>query len=140
MIWCETSEPSLDEARRFAEAIHAECPGKLLAYNCSPSFNWKKKLDAEAIAGFQKELATMGYKFQFVTLAGFHSINLGMFELARGYKESGMAAYSILQENEFAFEKEGYRAVKHQAFVGTGYFDAVAQTIAGGEVSTSALK
>jgi isocitrate lyase len=140
MIWCETSEPNLEEARRFAEAIYAEHPGKLLAYNCSPSFNWKKKLDAETIANFQKELAKMGYKFQFVTLAGFHSINLGMFELARGYKENGMAAYSILQENEFAFETEGYRAVKHQAFVGTGYFDALAQTIAGGEVSTAALK
>jgi isocitrate lyase len=140
MIWCETSEPNLEEARQFAEAIHAEFPGKLLAYNCSPSFNWKKKLASETIAGFQKELGALGYKFQFVTLAGFHSINLGMFELARSYKESGMAAYSLLQESEFAYEKEGYRAVKHQAFVGTGYFDALAQTIAGGEISTAALK
>jgi len=140
MIWCETSEPNLEEAREFAEAIHAEFPGKLLAYNCSPSFNWKKKLAAETIASFQQELGALGYKFQFVTLAGFHSINLGMYELARSYKESGMAAYSLLQESEFAYEKEGYRAVKHQAFVGTGYFDALAQTIAGGEVSTAALK
>jgi isocitrate lyase len=140
MVWCETSEPNLEEARQFAEAIHAEFPGKLLAYNCSPSFNWKKKLDAETIAKFQRELGKLGYKFQFVTLAGFHSINLGMFELARGYKETGMAAYSILQESEFAHEKDGYRAVKHQTFVGTGYFDALAQTIAGGEVSTAALK
>jgi isocitrate lyase len=140
MIWCETSEPNLEEARQFAEAIHAEFPGKLLAYNCSPSFNWKKKLAAETIASFQQELGVLGYKFQFVTLAGFHSINLGMYELARSYKESGMAAYSLLQESEFASEKEGYRAVKHQAFVGTGYFDALAQTIAGGEVSTAALK
>jgi isocitrate lyase len=140
MIWCETSEPNLEEARQFAEAIHAEFPGKLLAYNCSPSFNWKKKLAAETIASFQQELGVLGYKFQFVTLAGFHSINLGMYELARSYKESGMAAYSLLQESEFAYEKEGYRAVKHQAFVGTGYFDALAQTIAGGEVSTAALK
>jgi isocitrate lyase len=140
MIWCETSEPNLEEARQFAEAIHAEFPGKLFAYNCSPSFNWKKKLAAETIASFQQELGALGYKFQFVTLAGFHSINLGMYELARSYKESGMAAYSLLQESEFAYEKEGYRAVKHQAFVGTGYFDALAQTIAGGEVSTAALK
>ncbi|MBI3652069.1 MAG: isocitrate lyase [Acidobacteria bacterium] len=140
MIWCETSEPNLEEARQFAEAIHAEFPGKLLAYNCSPSFNWKKKLDNDTIANFQNELGKMGYKFQFVTLAGFHSINLGMFELARGYKETGMAAYSQLQESEFAHERNGYRAVKHQAFVGTGYFDALAQTIAGGEVSTTALK
>jgi isocitrate lyase len=140
MIWCETSEPDLEEARKFAEAIHGEFPGKLLAYNCSPSFNWKKRLDSETIARFQEELGALGYKFQFVTLAGFHSINLGMYELARGYKESGMAAYSLLQESEFAYERDGYRAVKHQAFVGTGYFDALAQTIAGGEVSTAALK
>jgi isocitrate lyase len=140
MIWCETSEPNLEEARRFAEAVISEHPGKLLAYNCSPSFNWKKKLDAATIARFQRELSAMGYKFQFVTLAGFHSLNYGMFELARGYQESGMAAYSLLQEEEFAAEKFGYRATKHQAFVGTGYFDALAQTIAGGEVSTAALK
>jgi isocitrate lyase len=140
MVWCETSEPSLEEARRFAEAIHSHFPGKLLAYNCSPSFNWRKKLDRETIAKFQKELGRFGYKFQFVTLAGFHSLNLGMFELARGYKESGMLAYSELQEEEFALESNGYAAVKHQAFVGTGYFDALAQAIAGGEVSTAALK
>ncbi len=139
LIWCETSEPNLEEAREFAEAIHAEYPGKLLAYNCSPSFNWKKKLDESTIAGFQKELAMMGYKFQFVTLAGFHALNLGMFELARGYRHEGMAAYSRLQELEFARERDGYRGVKHQAFVGTGYFDAVAQVIAGGASSTTAL-
>lgn len=140
MVWCETSEPNLEEARKFAAAIHAEFPGKLLAYNCSPSFNWKKKLDAETIARFRTELAEMGYKFQFVTLAGFHALNLSMFELARGYKENGMTAYSQLQEVEFARESDsGYRAVKHQAFVGTGYFDAVAQVIAGGATSTTAL-
>jgi isocitrate lyase len=140
MIWCETSEPNLQEAQTFAEAIHAQYPGKLLAYNCSPSFNWRKKLDAATIACFQRELGAMGYKFQFVTLAGFHSLNLGMFELARGYRRSGMTAYSQLQESEFSLEAEGYHAVKHQSFVGTGYFDLVAQTIAGGQVSTAALK
>jgi isocitrate lyase len=140
LIWCETSEPDLGEAREFAEAIHAEFPGKLLAYNCSPSFNWKKKLDAEAIARFQTELARMGYKFQFVTLAGFHTLNFSMFDLARDYSENGMAAYARLQESEFAAEAEhGYRAVKHQAFVGAGYFDAIAQTISGGDSSTTAL-
>jgi len=140
MIWCETSEPSLDEARTFADAIHARFPGKLLAYNCSPSFNWKRKLDSNTIARFQTALAEMGYKFQFVTLAGFHALNLSMFELARSYKESGMSAYSQLQEIEFARESDsGYRAVKHQAFVGTGYFDAVAQVIAGGVSSITAL-
>lgn len=139
MVWCETSEPNLDEARRFAEAIHAQFPGKLLAYNCSPSFNWKKKLDTETIARFQTELASMGYKFQFITLAGFHSLNLGMFELARAYGETGMTAYASLQEREFQLESDGYRAVKHQAFVGTGYFDAIAQTIASGASSTTAL-
>lgn len=140
LIWCETSEPSVEEARRFAEAIHAKYPGKLLAYNCSPSFNWKKKLDDAAIASFQPELARMGYKFQFVTLAGFHALNLSMFELARGYKDSGMTAYSRLQEKEFGREAEyGYQAVKHQRFVGTGYFDAVTQVIAGGLASTTAL-
>ncbi len=140
IVWCETSEPNLAEARRFADAIHAEFPGKLLAYNCSPSFNWKKKLDADTIARFQIELADMGYKFQFVTLAGFHALNLSMFELAVSYKESGMSAYSKLQEIEFARESDsGYRAVKHQAFVGTGYFDAVAQVIAGGASSITAL-
>ncbi len=140
MIWCETSEPNIEEARRFAESVHARYPGKLLAYNCSPSFNWSRKLDAETIARFQRELGAMGYKFQFVTLAGFHSLNLGMFELARGYRDSGMAAYSVLQDREFEREREGYRAVKHQAFVGTGYFDAIAETVAGGQVSTAALK
>jgi isocitrate lyase len=140
LIWCETSEPNLEEAKRFAEAVLNQHPEKLLAYNCSPSFNWKKKLDTATIAKFQRELGAMGYKFQFVTLAGFHALNFGMFELARGYKESGMAAYSILQEQEFNAEKYGYRATKHQAFVGTGYFDRLAQTIAGGEVSTAALK
>jgi isocitrate lyase len=140
LIWCETSEPDLGEAREFAEAIYAEFPGKLLAYNCSPSFNWNKKLDAETIARFQTELARMGYKFQFVTLAGFHTLNFSMFELARDYRENGMAAYARLQDAEFAAEAErGYRGIKHQAFVGAGYFDAVAQTIAGGASSTTAL-
>ena len=140
IVWCETSEPNLEEARVFAQAIHAEFPGKLLAYNCSPSFNCKKKLDAHTISRFQIDLAEMGYKFQFVTLAGFHALNLSMFELAASYKESGMSAYSKLQEIEFQREKDsGYRAVKHQAFVGTGYFDAVAQVIAGGASSLTAL-
>ncbi|MEP6644363.1 MAG: isocitrate lyase [Acidobacteriaceae bacterium] len=140
IIWCETSEPNLEDAREFAEAVHAQYPGKLLAYNCSPSFNWKKKLDDETIAKFQVELGRMGYKFQFVTLAGFHALNLSMFELARKYKVSGMAAYSELQQKEFASEQQhGYEAVKHQRFVGTGYFDAVTQVIAGGASSTTAL-
>jgi isocitrate lyase len=140
IVWCETSEPNLEEARVFAQAIHAEFPGKLLAYNCSPSFNWKKKLDADTISRFQMDLAEMGYEFQFVTLAGFHALNLSMFELAASYKESGMSAYSKLQEIEFQRERDsGYRAVKHQAFVGTGYFDAVAQVIAGGASSLTAL-
>ncbi|MFD2370104.1 isocitrate lyase [Brevibacillus sp. GCM10020057] len=139
LIWCETSEPNLEEARRFAEAIHAKFPGKLLAYNCSPSFNWKKKLDEETIARFQEELGEMGYKFQFVTLAGFHALNYGMFELARGYRDRGMAAYSELQQAEFASEQYGYTATRHQREVGTGYFDEVAQVIAGGTSSTTAL-
>lgn len=139
MIWCETSEPNIEEARRFADAIHAKYPGKLLAYNCSPSFNWKKKLDDETIANFQAELGKMGYKFQFVTLAGFHSLNHSMFELARGYKERGMAAYSELQEAEFASEVDGYTATRHQREVGTGYFDEVSLTISGGKSSTTAL-
>ncbi|HEX2909326.1 MAG TPA: isocitrate lyase [Chloroflexia bacterium] len=139
LIWCETSEPNLEEAKRFADAIHAKFPGKMLAYNCSPSFNWKKKLDEATIANFQKEIAKMGYKFQFVTLAGFHAINHSMFELARGYKERGMAAYSELQQAEFASEQDGYTAVKHQREVGTGYFDEVAQVISGGTSSTTAL-
>ena len=140
MIWCETSEPSMEEARRFAEAIHRKFPGKPLAYNCSPSFNWKKKLDDAQIASFQKELGAMGYKFQFITLAGFHALNYAVFDLARGYHETGMTAYSELQEREFAAEKsQGYRAVKHQQFVGTGYFDDVTQVIASGAASTTAL-
>ncbi len=140
LIWCETSHPDLEEARQFAEAIHAKYPNKMLAYNCSPSFNWRKKLDEATIARFQPELARMGYKFQFVTLAGFHSLNLSMFELARGYKHAGMAAYSELQEKEFNSESQhGYEAVKHQRFVGTGYFDQVQQVISGGLASTVAL-
>jgi len=141
LIWCETSTPDLEDARKFAEGVHARFPGKMLAYNCSPSFNWKKHLDDATIAKFQGELGAMGYKFQFITLAGFHSLNLSMFELARGYRESGMSAYSKLQEVEFAREKDaGYQAVKHQRYVGAGYFDDVAQVIAGGELKTTALK
>ena len=141
LIWCETSEPSLKEAERFADAIHAKFPGKLLAYNCSPSFNWKKKLDDATIARFQPALAEMGYKFQFITLAGFHALNLSMFELARAYRDSGMTAYSRLQEKEFSREySHGYAAVKHQRFVGTGYFDEVTQVIASGKSSVTALK
>ncbi|HDR7795184.1 TPA: isocitrate lyase [Bacillus luti] len=140
LVWCETSEPNLEDAKRFADAIHKKYPGKLLAYNCSPSFNWKQKLDEKTIATFQKEIASYGYKFQFVTLAGFHSLNYGMFELARGYKERGMAAYSELQQAEFAAEKDGYSATRHQREVGTGYFDEVAQVITGGTSSTTALK
>ena len=140
LIWCETSEPNLEDAKKFAEAIHEKFPGKMLAYNCSPSFNWKKKLDDETIANFQKEIAKMGYKFQFVTLAGFHALNHSMFELARGYKERGMAAYSELQQAEFASEANGYTATRHQREVGTGYFDEVAQVITGGTSSTTALK
>jgi isocitrate lyase len=141
ILWCETSKPDLDEAREFAEAIHKVYPGKLLAYNCSPSFNWKKNLDDATIASFQHELGAMGYKFQFVTLAGFHALNLAMFELARGYKQAGMSAYSRLQEKEFLREQQfGYEAVKHQRFVGTGYFDAVQQVITSGTTSTMALE
>ena len=139
LIWCETSEPSIEEARQFAEAIHDRFPGKLLAYNCSPSFNWRKKLDAKTIATFQDQLGDMGYKFQFVTLAGFHALNLSMFELSLGYRDRGMAAYSELQEREFALENAGYTATKHQREVGTGYFDEVAQVISGGSSSTTAL-
>jgi isocitrate lyase len=140
LIWCETSEPNLEEARQFADAIHEKFPGKLLAYNCSPSFNWKQKLSDKQIANFQDELSSMGYKFQFVTLAGFHALNYSMFELARKYKETGMAAYSELQQNEFASEEYGYSATRHQREVGTGYFDEVAQVISGGTSSTVALK
>jgi isocitrate lyase len=139
LIWCETSTPDLGEARRFAEAIRGAYPGKLLAYNCSPSFNWKANLDDATITRFQWELGAMGYKYQFITLAGFHALNLSMFELARGYRESGMAAYSRLQETEFKNEKAGYQATRHQRFVGTGYFDRVAQCVAGGQASTTAL-
>ncbi len=140
MLWCETSSPDLQEARRFAEGVHAKFPGKMLAYNCSPSFNWKKKLDDAAIAKFQQELGAMGYKFQFVTLAGFHSLNLSMFELARAYRATGMTAYADLQEREFRVAEEvGYRAITHQKFVGTGYFDQIALTVAGGNSSTTAL-
>lgn len=139
LIWCETSEPNLEEARRFAEAIHAKYPGKLLAYNCSPSFNWKKKLDESTIARFQEAIGEMGYKFQFVTLAGFHSLNYSMFELARGYRDRGMAAYSELQQAEFGSEIHGYTATRHQREVGTGYFDEIAQVISGGNSSTTAL-
>ncbi len=140
MLWCETSEPNLEEARRFAEAIHTAFPGKLLAYNCSPSFHWNKKLDESTIARFQRELGAMGYKFQFVTLAGFHALNFGMFQLAKDYAERGMSAYAALQQAEFAMVESGYTAVKHQAFVGTGYFDEIAQAVSGGESSTAALK
>lgn len=140
LIWCETSEPNIEEARQFAAAIHAKFPGKLLAYNCSPSFNWEAKLDQQTIAHFQEELGKMGYKFQFVTLAGFHALNHSMFELALGYKERGMAAYSELQQAEFASEKDGYTATRHQREVGTGYFDQVSMVITGGTSSTTALK
>jgi isocitrate lyase len=140
LLWCETSKPNLDEAREFAEGVHANFPGKMLAYNCSPSFNWKKHLDDSMIAQFQRELGAMGYKFQFITLAGFHALNLTMFDLARGYKTNGMTAYCRLQEEEFRQEREyGYEAVKHQKFVGTGYFDAVQQAITNGMASTTAL-
>lgn len=139
LIWCETAEPNLQEAQRFADAIHEQYPGKLLAYNCSPSFNWRKKLDPETIANFQQTLSKMGYAFQFITLAGFHALNYSMFKLARGYKEHGMVAYSQLQQAEFGLEELGYTATKHQREVGTGYFDEVAQVIAGGLSSTTAL-
>ncbi|WP_298380591.1 isocitrate lyase [Azospirillum sp.] len=140
LMWWETSKPNLDDARRFAEAIHKEFPGKMLAYNCSPSFNWKANLDDATIAKYQRELGAMGYKFQFVTLAGFHSLNYSAFTLAKGYAERGMAAYSELQQAEFAAEKDGYTATKHQREVGTGYFDAVATAISGGTSSTTAYK
>jgi isocitrate lyase len=140
VLWCETSTPDIDEAREFAEGVHAKYPGKLLAYNCSPSFNWAKKLDAQQIATFQRELGAMGYKFQFVTLAGFHALNFSMFELARQYKDEGMAAYSRLQQAEFASEQHGYTATRHQREVGTGYFDEVAKAVSAGESSTTALE
>jgi isocitrate lyase len=140
LIWCETGKPDLTEAKHFAEAIHAKFPGKMLAYNCSPSFNWKKKLDDATIAKFQRELGAMGYKFQFITLAGFHALNYSMFTLARGYKESQMTAYVALQEAEFAAEPLGYTATKHQREVGAGYFDDVTQTVTGGQSSVTAMK
>jgi len=139
LLWWETSRPDLADAKRFAEAIRREHPDKMLAYNCSPSFNWEKNLDRDTIARFQRELGAMGYKFQFVTLAGFHSLNHGMFELASGYRDHGMAAYSALQQAEFASEANGYTATRHQREVGTGYFDLVAQIVAGGASSTTAL-
>ena len=141
LVWCETSTPDLEEAQRFADAIRARYPGKLLAYNCSPSFNWRQLLDDQQIAAFQRNLAAMGYQFQFVTLAGFHAVNLSMFELAHAYRDEGMLAYSRLQQREFAMERDhGYRAVKHQSFVGAGYFDTISQIVAGGQSSLSALK
>jgi isocitrate lyase len=139
-LWWETSHPDLDDARKFAEAVHKQYPGKLLAYNCSPSFNWAAKLDRDTIAKFQRELGAMGYKFQFVTLAGFHSLNHSMFELACGYRDRGMAAYSELQQAEFASEASGYTATRHQREVGTGYFDAVASVLSAGQASTVALE
>jgi len=140
LIWCETSTPDLDEAAQFAEAVHAKYPGKLLAYNCSPSFNWKKHLDDRTIAAFQRELGDLGYRFQFVTLAGFHAVCASMFDLARGYGEEGMSAYVRLQEQEFSLEEFGYTATRHQREVGAGYFDAVLEAVTGGESSTLALK
>jgi len=140
MLWCETATPDLDEARVFAEGIHSKHPGKLLAYNCSPSFNWKRYLDDSAISRFRKELAAMGYRFQFITLAGFHALNASMFELARGYTKDGMSAYVRLQQREFELEEDGYTATRHQAEVGTGYFDRVSQAIGGSRASTLALQ
>ncbi len=141
LVWCETSTPDLAEAKKFAEGLRAQFPGKLLAYNCSPSFNWSSKLDAATIARFQRELGAMGYAFQFVTLAGFHALNMSMFELARGYRDEAMTAYSRLQDREFDAQKQaGYQAVKHQSFVGTGWFDEVQNVLSGGTSSTAALK
>jgi isocitrate lyase len=141
LIWCETSTPDIGEAREFAQAIHEKFPGKLLAYNCSPSFNWKRNLEDKQIATFQEQLGDMGYKFQFITLAGFHTLNASMYELAHGYSREGMSAFVQLQEKEFQMEREaGFRAIKHQSFVGAGYFDQVQTTVTGGEVSTAAMK
>ncbi|MCB0225902.1 MAG: isocitrate lyase, partial [Anaerolineae bacterium] len=139
LIWCETSTPNLEDARKFADAIHAQFPGKMLAYNCSPSFNWSRHLDEATIAKFQRELGAMGYKFQFITLAGFHALNMSMFELATGYRDLGMSAYVELQKKEFDSEAIGYTAVKHQREVGTGYFDMVKDAITAGASSTTAL-
>jgi len=140
LLWCETAKPSLDEARRFADSIHAKYPNQMLAYNCSPSFNWKENLDENTMKVFREELYKMGYKYQFITLAGWHSLNMGMFELSKAYKEDGMCAYSQLQQKEFANEVHGFRAAKHQAFVGTGYFDAIQNTITQGRASTTAMQ
>lgn len=140
LIWMETSHPSIEEAKAFAEAIHAQFPGKLLAYNCSPSFNWASKLSVAEMESFREELAALGFKFQFITLAGFHALNTSMFELSKAYKERGMAGYSELQEREFALQKEGFAAVKHQSFVGTGYYDEVQNTVTAGMTSTTAMK
>lgn len=140
LVWCEVSKPDLGEAREFAAGIHEKFPGKWLAYNCSPSFNWQKFIDDQSALHFQEELAAMGYKFQFVTLAGFHSLNASMFELARNYRTEGMAAYAKFQKHEFELEKEGYKAIKHQKFVGAGYFDEILHTLTGGQLSTHALK
>jgi len=140
MLWCETAKPNLDEARKFAHAIHEKFPNQMLAYNCSPSFNWKENLDENTMKMFREELYKMGYKYQFITLAGWHSLNMGMFELSKAYKEDGMWAYSKLQQKEFANEKYGFRSAKHQAFVGTGYFDAIQNTITQGNVSTTAMQ
>ena len=140
LIWCETARPDLDEASRFAASIHERFPGKMLAYNCSPSFNWRKNLDEPTIASFQKELAALGYKFQFITLAGFHALNASMFELASGFATEGMTAYVRLQEREFALEQAGYTATRHQREVGAGYFDKVSEILGGGSASTLALK
>jgi isocitrate lyase len=140
VVWCETSTPDLGEAREFAQAIHDEHPGKLLAYNCSPSFNWKRALDDDSIATFQQQLAAMGYRYQFITLAGFHANNAAMFELASGYRDEGMSAYVRLQQREFALEEHGYTATRHQREVGAGYFDLVVETVSGGQASTLALK
>lgn len=139
LLWCETSKPDLEQAKRFADAIHAKYPNQLLAYNCSPSFNWKSNLDDKTMKHFREKLGEMGYKFQFITLAGWHALNSSMFKLSRAYKENGMYAYSKLQEQEFEDEKHGFRAAKHQSFVGAGYFDAVQNTIMSGQSSTSAM-
>ena len=140
LIWCETAKPDIEEARRFARGIHARYPGKLLAYNCSPSFNWESKLSATEMQGWRECLAALGYRFQFITLAGWHALNLSMFELASAYRADGMLGYSRLQQREFASEADGYRATRHQAFVGTGYFDAVQTAITSGQFSTGAMQ
>jgi isocitrate lyase len=139
MLWCETSKPDLAQAKRFADAIHGRYPDQLLAYNCSPSFNWKANLDDDTMRNFREELGRMGYKFQFITLAGWHALNLSMFQLSRAYKEEGMYAYSQMQQKEFADERNGFRAAKHQSFVGAGYFDAVQNIIMAGQSSTTAM-